>query len=342
VKEKTKTCLNCNTPLDKNEQFCSNCGQNRLAVKLSVKQILRDAFSTFFNLDSRLFHTIRDIFKPHKLTRIYVEGRRKYYVNPAKLFLFSLLSLVSLFLIFGELGDKELNNDDLIHDAAQIELSRSFDTIAQRLSSPTYDILLDTIRTELFNDTTITDEFFDITGNILDIDLSKYKFTKTDMATLTVEEILEKYEIKSFKERLITGQMLHFLKDKSGGIRFVIKNFTYVILLLVFLAALVLKILHIRRPYYYVEHLVLLLYGHVLIFILIVPSLLENIIGDIGDYIALVSALSILVFEFISFKIYYRQSVKKTLVKLVAFNAAYLILFISCSVFIGLFSLLIF
>ena len=81
-------CLNCKQPISNNDNFCSNCGQVNDELPLSIKQFISEFFSGFFSFDTRFFKTfIPILFKPGKVSKDYIKGKRRRYVNPFQLYL---------------------------------------------------------------------------------------------------------------------------------------------------------------------------------------------------------------------------------------------------------------
>jgi hypothetical protein len=81
-------CLNCKQPISNNDNFCSNCGQVNDELPLSIKQFISEFFAGFFSFDTRFFKTfIPLIFKPGKVSKDYIIGKRRRYVNPFQLYL---------------------------------------------------------------------------------------------------------------------------------------------------------------------------------------------------------------------------------------------------------------
>jgi len=81
-------CLNCQQPIADNDNFCSHCGQVNDELPLSIKQFISEFFSGFFSFDSRFFKTfVPLLFKPGKVSKDYVEGKRRRYVSPFQLYL---------------------------------------------------------------------------------------------------------------------------------------------------------------------------------------------------------------------------------------------------------------
>jgi Protein of unknown function (DUF3667) len=90
-------CTNCKEDLSGQENFCSNCGQKNIE-KLNVKYILGDFLDNYFNLDSKLFLTLKYlILKPGLLSKEYMDGKRIQYVPAIRLYI--VLSVIYFFLI---------------------------------------------------------------------------------------------------------------------------------------------------------------------------------------------------------------------------------------------------
>ncbi len=90
-------CKNCNKSQNIEDKFCSNCGQKNIS-KLNMKFVFGEVFQTLFNLDSKVFRSLRFlIFKPGFLTKEYVEGRRVSYLPPIRIYI--VLSFIFFFSI---------------------------------------------------------------------------------------------------------------------------------------------------------------------------------------------------------------------------------------------------
>lgn len=96
------TCLNCETPLELSDRYCSYCGQLNTTKQLSLKDFFGEFLSTIFTYDSRLRYTLKDLlFKPGTITRNYVSGQFLKYANPFRFFLS--VSII-YFLVTGIMG----------------------------------------------------------------------------------------------------------------------------------------------------------------------------------------------------------------------------------------------
>lgn len=81
-------CLNCGTPLQ--GPFCHYCGQPDKNFLRFFPVLLRELLEDFLDFDSRFMRTMKPLlFKPGKLTRDYLEGRRFRYTPPLRLYIFS-------------------------------------------------------------------------------------------------------------------------------------------------------------------------------------------------------------------------------------------------------------
>ncbi|NNE06282.1 MAG: DUF3667 domain-containing protein [Xanthomonadales bacterium] len=81
-------CLNCGTELS--GPFCYYCGQPDRNFLRFFPVLLREMLSDFIDLDSRFARTMKPLmFRPGRLTRDYLDGRRFRYTPPIRLYLFS-------------------------------------------------------------------------------------------------------------------------------------------------------------------------------------------------------------------------------------------------------------
>jgi hypothetical protein len=81
-------CLNCGTPLQ--GPFCHYCGQPDRNFLRFFPVLLRELLEDFLDFDSRFMRTMKPLlFKPGRLTRDYLDGRRFRYTPPLRLYIFS-------------------------------------------------------------------------------------------------------------------------------------------------------------------------------------------------------------------------------------------------------------
>ena len=139
------TCQNCGRMLV--GEFCHGCGQTS-AVHRSFLKELTDIFRNIVNLDSRTFRTVLNLFfRPGKLTRDFVYGKRVGFLPPFTLFVASVFFLFTYYsLLVGPtyFAAKHYTKQELLTEAhydvmqAQETLSLSRQRL-QKLSQATKD-----------------------------------------------------------------------------------------------------------------------------------------------------------------------------------------------------------
>jgi hypothetical protein len=84
-------CLNCRTPLT--GAYCHACGQHA-HIHRTLGAFFHDLAHGVFHVEGKIWRTLPMLaFKPGKLTREYIDGRRASYLSPIALFLFSVFLL---------------------------------------------------------------------------------------------------------------------------------------------------------------------------------------------------------------------------------------------------------
>ena len=82
-----KTCLNCNNSVIK--RFCPDCGQENTESRKSFHYIFSHFFKDFTHYDNAFWRTIYNLlFKPAALSKAYMSGKRLYYLDPIRLYIF--------------------------------------------------------------------------------------------------------------------------------------------------------------------------------------------------------------------------------------------------------------
>lgn len=110
VFRKSDVCLNCDTPLRPEDNYCPHCGQENNTHKIPVRHIVLETFEDFFHFDTKLWNTIKTTFaRPGKITVDYLEGKRARYVPPVKFYIF--ISFI-FFLLLGKLSDHAIDGSN--------------------------------------------------------------------------------------------------------------------------------------------------------------------------------------------------------------------------------------
>lgn len=101
----SERCLNCNTALQ--GPFCYYCGQPDRNFLRFFPALLRDMMEDLVDFDSRFMRTLKPLlFKPGRLTKDFMSGRRFRYTPPMRLYIFS--SIV-FFLLAALFSSNQLN-----------------------------------------------------------------------------------------------------------------------------------------------------------------------------------------------------------------------------------------
>ena len=81
------TCPNCGEPRPR--PFCAECGQNDRDYRRSSLAVVGDFLRETFEVDSRVFRTLKLLLKPGRLSVEFSQNRRASYVSPVRLYLFA-------------------------------------------------------------------------------------------------------------------------------------------------------------------------------------------------------------------------------------------------------------
>jgi len=94
---KEKNCLNCGETVT--GRFCHQCGQENVEVKESFGHLIMHFIEDLTHFDGKLWKTLKLLlFKPAKLTQLYMDGQRANYIHPIRMYLF--ISAIFFFFIF--------------------------------------------------------------------------------------------------------------------------------------------------------------------------------------------------------------------------------------------------
>lgn len=126
-----KTCLNCGYQVE--ERFCTHCGQENTEPKQVFHYLFTHFIEDFTHYDGQFWKTIKNLlFKPGKLTAIYLEGKRKMYVPPVKLYIFMSFITFFMFSLFPLIN---LNFDHQESPATVAETKAKNDSIKKVISA---------------------------------------------------------------------------------------------------------------------------------------------------------------------------------------------------------------
>lgn len=113
-------CLNCGTPVE--GRFCPACGQPA-RVHRTLGHVFEEFLHGVLHFDTKAWRTLPLlVFKPGKLTREYVYGRRARYIAPFALFLFTIFLM---FFVFGLMGGPQIGDQMFAQETKAEEIAEA-------------------------------------------------------------------------------------------------------------------------------------------------------------------------------------------------------------------------
>jgi hypothetical protein len=274
-------CLNCGTVLQ--GPYCYYCGQPDRNFMRFFPSLLRDLMEDFLDFDSRFMRTMKPLlFRPGRLTRDFLDGRRFRYTPPLRLYIFA---SVVFFLMAAALSS----------NAVRIEpgLDNGESEVNIRLSPPVILIgeapVEDAVPADAeehgdaLQNGDEASESTDETDEPIDYDSIQFNDEPWDKETNPVvvpgspdflnEWVNNEIEQSPQKAREIEKNP-RLIVDKI----FDVLPVTMFILLPV--AALLFKFWYLFAKRYYIEHLIFSLHNHSYIFVSMIISLLLGVLED--------------------------------------------------------------
>ena len=335
----SEQCLNCGTELK--GPFCYFCGQPDRNFMRFFPVLLRDLMEDLLDLDSRFIRTMKPLlFKPGRLTRDYMEGRRFRYAPPMRLYIFSsivfflLAALLSSDWISIGSSVDENGNIQVVGDHAderqEIEeaLKNMPPEAQQKIDvEKTLSELKDkdvTVGSDAFKveDIQFNDEPWNRETN--PVDIKWLPGWLNDRINDEIEESPHKAEQINENPNLIIDKVFDILPATM-----------FVLLPMV---ALIFKFWYLFAKRYYIEHLIFSLHNHAFIFVSLIVILLANlaqtqlaaydypVASDTMGWLAIVIGMWIPVYMLISLRVVYRQNWLMTIGKYVLIGLSYMTL----------------
>jgi hypothetical protein len=334
-KQNNEFCLNCGTKLLDN--FCHHCGQKDLPKRQTMGELIENFIGSFYSFESKFFKTFRYLlFKPGFLPKEYTAGKRETYYHPARAYVF--ISFIFFLLLFSLPDDEGNILENTIEEKSGVK--------TDALSEMKQDLQKEGIDSTLVNnsaaDSVITYSF--------DSDDNKQKKRRSGAISLSNSEYktIEEYDSvqAALPESKRDGWFIRKLtikgielnqryKDDEGISRFgddfgqaFLDNFSKVLFYLLPLFALILKLLYVRRDFYYSEHLVFAIYYYNFFYLAATIFLLFDLIPGVGGLLNKILVIWMIAYLPIGMKRMYEQSWRKTLFKFGIFSFIFMILLV--------------
>lgn len=328
-------CLNCSASLPEDAIYCPQCGQKDKDTRVSFSKIVKEALLALLNLDTALLRTLLNLFIPGKLTIEFFRGRQKRYMNPVRLFLWVTLILIALITLRTKDGDAiNFNTDGFSSMKKAWEMKKALPAIDSamektRIHFPQYDLnpVFDSIHTLFIRQLPLQKDSINLNENFeFGVEDDSLKVSLNDLYSLEPDTLLARYQVKGFLNRIVTKQKIKLLVDGSSFGSFFIGKLTWAILFLMPLVALVMKLLYIRRDFYYVEHLIFSIHTHTMVFLTFTLVMAVNPLVKNSGSLFLILFLLAGIYLFVAQKRYYKQSWMKTMLKFSILQVLYNIL----------------
>lgn len=344
-------CANCGADLQ--GTYCAVCGQRAAHRIVPLWQVTNEFLEDLVDLDLRILHTFPTFFfRPGALTVEYVRGRRRRYIRPLRLYLFS------SFLLFTVLAFTDLNGFTFSFPAPTAEAQAEVEAVRAEV---------DALRAELAlqqGEQGGVEEGTDTGAGAADSSRSLLRTSPANASVLQgmgqIDEALASLgpvldsggagassapgaAVADVQKSLVNGgspleaKLLRIVRDPATFIRDMMDRAPYLMFVLVPTFALLLKLLYVRRRRLYLEHLIFALHVHALAFITFSVSAILGAL-DVGTSLNLDAWLAVAPFGYLFFAIrrVYGQSLGMVAVKTGALLVAYGIILVAALVLLVL------
>ncbi|HEX6225823.1 MAG TPA: DUF3667 domain-containing protein [Chryseolinea sp.] len=318
--DQKRLCLNCSTPLT--DLYCPHCGQKDIPSRQSLGELVFNFVSSFSGYESKFFKTCRYLlFRPGFLATEYNAGKRERYFHPARMYVF--ISFI-FFLLFFSLPDDESSNTNLNITTPKDDLEELREELKEAGLDSVYMAVSDSVLQDSLRSSQFLKQFTDKNSK-------GFRLSTSDYTTVEAYDSAERAKSENerdgwFKRRLqirniklnekYQGRPGEFASDFGQAF---MDHFSQVLFFLLPFFALMLKLLYIRRDYYYSEHLVLSICYYNFFYLAASLIMLINLIPGIG-FVSTVIGFWIYFYLLFAMKRMYNQSWRKTILKFVIFS----------------------
>lgn len=331
-------CLNCGTRLQ--DVYCHHCGQKDIPRRQTMRELIENFIGSFYSFESKFFRTVRFLLcKPGFLPVEYTAGKRESYYHPARAYVF--ISFVFFLLLFYLPDSEETETPMTAQDKQEFEngMRQMREGLKQAgLDSASIDSIYQASQQTDSTNQVIT--FGDNKSVRTKRGKTGFSLTQSDYETVaaydSAQATLPESERDGWFERKAIIRAIELNQKYQGddaGKRFgedfsqaFLDNFSKVLFYLLPFFALLLKVLYIRKDYFYSEHLVFTIYYYNFFYLAASLYLLADLIPWIGGLLTTVIIIWILLYLPLAMKRMYQQSWRKTIAKYFLFFLAFSVL----------------
>lgn len=330
-------CANCGAPLS--SPYCGTCGQRAANRVVPLWQVSNELLEDLFDLDLRVLRTLPTFFfRPGRLTVEYIQGRRRRYIRPLRLYLFSSFLLFTV-LALTNLGGASFSfapfsgetQADVAAVRAELDSLRATlaapaqrDTAAapddRRHSTgpPPQSVAASSLRAGALNGVG--------TAELRQVDEALAAVESLLASPAQTDDVAEAGPVPpaAAQSQPSPTTIVRLLRDPGALADKMLDRAPFLMFVLVPTFALLLKGLYLRRGRLYLEHLIFALHVHALAFIAFALSAGLGILGA-GTSLHLDGWLAAAPFAYLFFAMrhVYGQSLLLTLGKMTILLAAY-------------------
>ena len=301
-------CENCHTALS--GAFCHACGQPAHNPLKSFSHAVEDVFESFWHLDGRIFRSLYELWIPGRIARNYLDGQRVRYLPPLRLFV--IMSLFAFFVArLSVATDSELiqvrgsesafatltDADSVIRQRdsmlADLAIPETADATTRAALGASREVIREAaaIRLAELAGTPPPEPDRSLSIN-LDLDGTGRNWHPVDNPVAV--SWLPDWANTSINKRL--ERLQANLKPRADHWRYLLDKFVAALPTALFvmmpLLALVLRLIHLRRPMGYLEHLVVALYSHAWLLTALLVGTGLNALASLSGVAWLISAAS--------------------------------------------------
>ncbi len=332
-------CLNCGEKLV--YTYCHHCGQKDLPRRQTMGELIENFIGSFYSFESKFFRTIKFLlFKPGFLPVEYTAGKRESDYHPARAYVF--ISFIFFLLLFSlpDIEDKKKNRVLIQEDKK--EFREGMKQIKEELNESG----IDSSKADSIYNTSLAADTTDIINSLGPEKKINAKKKKNGISLMDSEyKSIKEYD--SAQQALPASERHGWLMKKlhirgielnqryqgdDAGNRFTddfkkafLENFSKVLFYLLPIFALLLKLLYVRRDYYYSEHLVFSIYYYNFFYLAASFYLLFDYIPFVGGLLTSAMVIWALVYLPLGMKRMYQQSWRKTILKYSIFLFAFFV-----------------
>lgn len=313
----SEVCLNCGVKLM--DTYCHHCGQKNIPRRQTLGELLTNFISSFWSYEGKFFLTTKYLVtRPGFLATEYTEGKRERYYHPARMYVF--ISFVFFLLAFS-LPDSDTDDEVEMTEEDKKELAEDLKENGIT-TNPYYNDSLwkKPLAEELARDSSSSKKKKNSAFKLGSADYKSVAAYDSVQNALPEDErdnwFVRKLEIRAIELNEKYKEDGDFGKDFYQSFK---DNFSKVLFYLLPFFALLLRLLYIRRDFFYSEHLVFSIYYYNFFYLGASIYLLVDLIPVVNEF-TFVVGLWIYFHLLFAMKRMYLQSWKKTILKFVLFS----------------------